>query len=230
MKLIIKKIFKLLAEKACYREFCKYNSFDPNERAVEYSFVFKQLAKIFPTKILDVGTGLTALPSLMSSCGFNVTSTDNIKDYWKSDITNRHFYVKNDDITQTKLKEKYDVITCISVLEHITGFENAVNNMFSLLKGNGYLILTFPYNENSYCENVYDLEKSVSEEKRFPTQAFSRHQIDCWLEANNAEIVEQEYWQFCSGDYWTEGEILIPPRKVNAKDRHHITCLMLKQK
>ncbi|QSH40364.1 class I SAM-dependent methyltransferase [Lentisphaerota bacterium ZTH] len=229
MKNIIKKIYKLLTEKACYREFCKYNNFSPNERAIEYNFVFRHLAKVFPEKILDVGPGLTALPNLMSSCGFNVTAVDNVKDFWESDIINRHFYVKHDDITRSKLKEKYDIITCISVLEHIVNFDAAVQNMVSLLKDNGYLIITFPYNENNYCKNVYDLEKSVSEEKRFTTQAFSRHQINCWLEANKVEIVEQEYWQFWTGDYWTEGKFLAPPRKVTAKDKHHHTCLVIKK-
>lgn len=229
MKTIIKKIFKFLIEKACYREFCRYNYYGPNERAVEYNFVFRQLSKVYPEKILDVGTGLTALPSLMSSCGFNVTATDNIKDYWKNDITNRHFHVINDDITKTLLTGKYDMITCISVLEHVIDFSAAVKNMLFLLKKNGLLVLTCPYNEKQYCNNVYALKDSVADETRFTTQAFSRNELNKWLSENDAEILEQEYWQFYSGEYWTEGSFSVPPVKVDKNERHHITCLVIRK-
>lgn len=81
-----------------------------------------------------------------------MTATDNIKNYWPFGMMNRHYYVINDDITKTKLTDRYDLIACISVLEHIQDADNAVKNKFVLLKDKGSLILTFPYNENGYIK------------------------------------------------------------------------------
>jgi hypothetical protein len=48
---------------------------------------------------------------------------------------------------------------CISVLEHIPIFNEAVNDMVSLFKDDGVLIMTLPYSHNNYCENIYQLEE-----------------------------------------------------------------------
>lgn len=90
-----------------------------NERPVEFAFVFRVVAETYPKKILDVGTGTTALPHLMRNCGALVTATDNVRDYWAEGMVNRHYHVLDDDITQTRLAGRFDLVTCVSVLEHI---------------------------------------------------------------------------------------------------------------
>lgn len=212
------------------REF-KYQPYSFNERAVEFSFVFKQIARIYPQRILDVGTGTTALPHLLYNCGFLVTAIDNIKDYWTSGMYNRHYYVINDDITNTQLVDKFDLITCVSVLEHITNFDAAIRGMFKLLNPNGYLILTVPYTESKYVENVYALPKSnAGKDIPYVTQSFSRNELNGWLKDSGGTILEQEYWQFWDGDFWTVGNKLIPPKKVGINERHQLSCLLLQNK
>ena len=58
-------------------EYKKQTFFGFNERPLEYSFVFKYISKLCPTNILDVGTGITALPQLMRKCGPFVIAIDN---------------------------------------------------------------------------------------------------------------------------------------------------------
>src|SRR5690554_5665673 len=113
----------------CKREYQKQKFKRFNERAVEFAFVFNVISKIYPKSILDVGTGTTALPHLMRNCGPLVTASDNIRDYWAKGILNRHYHIIDDDITKTQLKGKFDLITCISVLEHIEKYNDAVGNM-----------------------------------------------------------------------------------------------------
>jgi len=55
-----------------------------------------------------------------------VTTVDNVKDYWPSGMSNRHYYVINDDIRDWKLNHKSDLITSISVVEHIEQSDSAV--------------------------------------------------------------------------------------------------------
>jgi len=149
-----------------------------NERPIEFGFVFRKFQEIYPRKVLDVGTGTTALPHLMSNCGFLVTAIDNVHDYWPSGMLNRHYHVIDDDITDSRLKETFDLITCISVLEHIEQADQAVQNMFSLLNPNGHLLMTFPYNEKSYVKNVYDLPgSSYGRGSSYITQSYSRTEL-----------------------------------------------------
>ena len=188
------------------REF-KRQPYSLNERPVEYGFVFRHISKLYPSEVLDVGTGTTALPHLMYNCGLRVTAIDNIKNYWRFGMYNRHYYVINDDITQTMLNKQFDLVTCISVLEHIESFDIAVRNMFRLLKPGGHLILTSPYTENRYIDNVYTLPGSSAQGK----------------------IVEQEYWQFWDGDYWSVGNKIIPPRQTKANKKHQLSCILFQK-
>ena len=229
-RIFFHRIGMLYGEKVCLRE-CNNQKFTGiNERPIEFAFLFRQLVNYWPQKILDVGTGMTSLPHLMRNCGFHVTATDNIKDYWPMGMVNRHYHVINDDITQSSLTETYDVITCISVLEHICKHREAIKSMYKLLVPGGRLILTCPYNEKLYAENVYALpESSVTEKFPFITQAFSRDELNIWLEDTSFKIIEQEYWEFFDGDYWTCGERITPPRRVEIHARHQLTCLLLQK-
>lgn len=202
-----------------------------NERAIEFSFLFAAIAKYYPKRVLDVGTGTTALPHLIRNSGPLVTAIDNIKDYWAEDIVNRHYHVINDDITQTKILDLFDLVTCISVLEHVQEFDKAVKSMSSLLARNGLLVLTFPYNEGRYVENVYKLKgSSYGQTAKYVTQSYSREQVDHWLSTFGLEILNQEYWECWTGDYWTVGQQIIPPVKVSRDKKHHLTCLLLRKK
>ena len=81
---------------------------------------------------------------------------DNVKDYWPSGMSNRHYYILDRDIASSKRLEldgKFDLITCVSVLEHIIDHKMALQNMFGLLNEGGHLIITCPYTENNYTEN-----------------------------------------------------------------------------
>jgi SAM-dependent methyltransferase len=201
-----------------------------NERPIELSFVFRQLARHYPRKILDVGTGTSALPSMMRRCGFLVTATDNVKDYWPIWMYNRHYHIVNDDITESRLHERFDLITCISVLEHVEEFDAAVAHMFRLLNPTGHLILTFPYTEKEYVKNVYKLPgASYGQSHPYICQSFSRNDIDRWLRDSGGELAEQEFWQFWEGDYWTAGNQIIPPRQVAAQDKHQLSCILIQR-
>jgi 2-polyprenyl-3-methyl-5-hydroxy-6-metoxy-1,4-benzoquinol methylase len=212
------------------REFRRQKFLRFNERPVEFGFVFRKVAEIYPLHILDVGTGTTALPHLMRNCGCLVTAVDNVRDYWSFGMSNRHYHIIDDDITNTRLKGPFDMVTCISVLEHIEKHDDAIRNMFSLLKPKGHLILTCPYTEKSYVRNVYELPgSSYGQGAPYVTQSYSRNELNRWVEANKASIVEQEFWQYWDGEYWTIGKQIIPPKKVSAADEHQLTCVLFQK-
>ena len=69
-----------------------------NERAIEYQFVFRSLIQTGANTVLDVGTGDTALPHLLRTCGYHVTAIDNVDGFWPKGMINRHWCVLKDDI------------------------------------------------------------------------------------------------------------------------------------
>jgi len=143
---------------------------------------------------------------------------------------NRHYHVIDDDITDSRLKDRFDLITCISVLEHIEQSDDAVRNMFSLLNQDGHLVMTFPYSEESYVRNVYELPgSSYGQGEPYITQSFSRTDLERWVQNNRGVIVEQEFWQFWEGDHWTVGRQVIPPKKVTPGDKHQLTCVHMRK-
>lgn len=126
---------------------------DINERIIENPFVFQHLPKSKKTKILDIGSCETIMPIQLASLGYQVTGMD-IRPY---DLTHPNLKFIQEDICQTTLpKESFDVITCISVIEHIgldtlygkshkqTSDKKALQQMYKLLKPGGELILTTP--------------------------------------------------------------------------------------
>jgi len=213
------------------REFLAQQFVGVNERPVEYRFVFENLTRAMPKSVLDVGTGRTALPQLMRTCGFVVTAIDNVRDYWPSGMVNRHYHVVDDDILSPRTRGPFDFVTCISTLEHIPDYGRAVRNMFALLRPGGTLVLTFPYNDARYCANVYALPGSIGADRHtFVTQAFSRADVEAWLAESSADIVAEEYWRFFTGEYWTLGERVVPPARTSRSEPHQIACLSLRKR
>lgn len=185
-----------------------------NERPVEYSFAFSWLNQIQPTTVLDVGTGKSALPALVRTCGFLVTAIDNIKDYWTKGLTNRHWLVEDQDITRPGADKQFDVVLCISVLEHITETRAAIEGMHARTRPGGYLILTTPFGHEGH-PNVYTLPGSYGVNNRYPCRQHSPADLESWLSCG-FELVAAEYWAAFDSPYWSVGSFIRPLRRSDA--------------
>ena len=212
-------------------EWHKADERGPNERPLEYSFALQALSHSRYQDVLDVGPGLAPWPAVVELCGYHVTATDEMTIYWQQKIINKHFHVIHDDITATKIKQKFGIITCISTLEHIPKHADAVSNMASLLKDDGILILSFPYNEHRYVPNAYDLQDAgYGKGASFITQIFDRKTIDLWIKLTGLEIIQQRYYRCFTGELWTVGTRLRPMEEVSVDQPHHLTGLVLAKK
>ena len=199
-----------------------------NERPLEYGFALSCLAELCPAKILDVGTGATAWPQLLSNCGYNVTAIDEGGSYWGRQPINRHHYVLHDDIRSPRIEDEYDVITCLSVIEHIEDHGAAIRGLRKLVRTGGFVILSVPYDERRFIENVYALPGvSYGADAPYICRVYSRLEVQTWL-AEGFEVARQEYYRIFSGDLWAFGERLRPPVQTNVDEPHHLSCLMLK--
>lgn len=218
---------KILRSEAEAQEFDRHN-----ERPAEFAFVFRQVNKCAPRTVLDVGTGTTALPVLLSDCGCVVTALDNIRDYWPAGMANRHWHVVDDDITRTRLSGSFDMVTCISVLEHIVDYRAAVRNMMQLLKPGGHLVLTCPYTELQHVENCYQASEAHESMQNLPyiCRSYSRADLDDWLKDTSGELVEMEFWRGWSGRHWALGERIAPPQPSSRDAAHNHACLVIRRR
>ena len=202
-----------------------------NERSAEYAFVFRHITSCAPRTVLDVGTGTTALPAQLAACGCVVTAIDNVHDYWPAGMVNRHWYVMDDDITKTSQSAQFDMVTCISVLEHIIDHRAAVRNMMRLLRPGGHFVLAGPYTEREYVENCYRVKGADEGSQKLPyiCRSYSRTELDSWLADNGGELIEAEYWRTWTGRHWSLGERVAPPEPSNREGAHTHACFLIRR-
>jgi 2-polyprenyl-3-methyl-5-hydroxy-6-metoxy-1,4-benzoquinol methylase len=85
------------------------------------------------------------LPALLRNRGCHVTAVDNVSDYWehgRHSLINRHWLVIDDDIRRpTTLRSRFDLISCISVIEHIDDPAAALRSIIKLLEPGRHLVL-----------------------------------------------------------------------------------------
>lgn len=125
-------------------------------RKLEYAFVLDSLVPDDGLKVLDVGSGVTILPHVLSRMGCIVDALDPAPE-WKLGTTEigqlyNSFYDSdvryiNDHVHSIQEDELYDRVTSVSVLEHLARREigRTLDKMVSLLKPEGRLILTIDY-------------------------------------------------------------------------------------
>jgi SAM-dependent methyltransferase len=204
-----------------------------NERSIEYGFALRGLAKNRASSVLDVGTGTTAWPHLLRNCGYVVTAIDNVTDYWPQGMVNRHWPVLDVDITKPdseKLREKYDAITCISVVEHIKDHVTAVQNMTALLKTGAILILTTPFSCGHSHPNVYSRPDALwGKDLPYICRSSSSAELQEWLDSD-LSIEQRELWQLFTGPVWATGERCEWRRAETEDEPHQLGCFLFRKK
>lgn len=213
-----------------YYEWTQRSTRHVNERPVEYAFSLQCLSKHGSKTILDVGSGRTAWPQLLAGCGFSVTAVDQASEYWSGFFVNRHHWVLHQDITAPELGERFDAVTCLSVIEHIPHDTLAIRGMANLVRPGGHIILSFPYSERRYVDNVYALPGvSYGQTASYICRVYDRKTVDKWADSAGLRLIEQRYYRIFEGDLWAFGARLHPTPEVSVDETHHLTCLVFER-
>ena len=210
---------------------------DINERSVEYRYVFKQVTEFAPQTVMDMGTGKTALPALIKGCGVQVLAVDKDQEQIQENPCTRGGYCSFDILQQDLLdiddNNKFDMILCISVLEHNREHASVMKKMSNLLSPSGVIVVTFPYKEDEYVPNSYQLPMAGYGRDAGPDnicQMYSREQLEAWQSDCGLELVDQEYWQAFTGAYWTYGQRMWPLKQTSKEETHQLTCVTFRKK
>lgn len=101
------------------------------------------------------------------------------------------------DITSDKftdvMAEKYDSVICINVIEHIENDAKAVQNLLSVLRPQGFLLLFVPAFESLYN----DLDSLAGHHRRYHL-----HDSKRLLKGLNCRLVENKYFNPIGGLGW----------------------------
>ena len=104
--------------------------------------MIKDIAKRTKGKeILEVGSGHKVNRKYI----FSYRNLFNKKNSYVTSDINPTFGHKIVDITTFKEIEKYDIILCLSVLEHVFNFEEGIKNMYGALRKEGTLYISVPF-------------------------------------------------------------------------------------
>lgn len=130
-------------------------------------WTLKKFISYLKGDILEVGFGIGNFTKELTSFG-NVFAIDIDKEHIKETtaLLKGKAKVGWGDIEKGSYffnKRVFDSVVCINVLEHIQDDDKALNNIHSLLKNEGYLILLVPAHQFLYGE----IDKSIEHFRRY---------------------------------------------------------------
>lgn len=170
----VRRVYLTLFKINLIGEFIRFNNIKKIINDIEYE----------PREILDAGCGGGLYSSYLSekfpmskivACDVSNNVTRNLS-------PNVTFLVK--DLSTLEFKNKFDLIVCIDVLEHITNDEKVIENFKMSLKDNGCLIIHVPRYplEYKYFIKNYHQEDHVRD-------GYGKKQLEYLLNKYNFEII-----------------------------------------
>ncbi len=131
------------------------------------------------TRILDCGCGAGALvsfliknkirPELIGGCDISDLVIERNKGIFKS----VEFFVCNLGVKQDIKKNKYDVVVCSEVIEHVKNWKLLINNLKEFLNPGGIIILS------TQSGKRYDHHKELGHLKHFSAHEISEQMEKC---------------------------------------------------
>lgn len=115
-------------------------------------FIFKKLP-IKKGSFIDVGAGNGLFLKFFKDRGFEVEGIELEKDQvheMRKDFKLKDVSIRQGDITNLHGDENFDVVIASDVIEHIENDVKALENLFSFVKKDGYLVLTVPAHMHLY--------------------------------------------------------------------------------
>ena len=132
-------------------------------------------------------------------------------------LTHRHWLILDDDIQRTILQQQFDMVTCVSALEHIQAYDQAVRTTMGLLKPGGHLVITGHYTDAFHvndCCRVPGADAELAAEP-YIGNSYSGEDLRRWLRDGEeliGGILEGVYWKALGSRYAHSATGAVEPR------------------
>lgn len=141
--------------------------FKEKENLARVNIVLGFLRNIYPSSLLDVGSGrgVFLFPLLKEFENINVTSLDildkriELLSNIKNGGVNNLNVLKDDICTYNEKDNTYEVVTLLEVLEHIKDYKKAIKNAIRL--SSSFIVITVPSKEDNNPEHINLLTKDI---------------------------------------------------------------------
>ena len=108
--------------------------------------LIREISLLEGANVLDIGAGEGAFSQRLIDEGFEVKAVDFRIDRFRANAECQRVDLNTD--FHDKWTNEFDLVVAIEVIEHLFNPRHFINNCLSVLKNNGYLLLTSPNTEN----------------------------------------------------------------------------------
>lgn len=97
------------------------------------------------SKILDIGSGTGYVAAMLQNKGYrNITVSDGLAESLKILKSKNFQNIKRIVLPEINLRDKYDVVLLLDVLEHVKADDASLENIYKILSKSGICIVTVP--------------------------------------------------------------------------------------
>lgn len=173
-------------------------------------WMYSSIAPFTSGNILEIGSGLGNISNFFVQADSSITLSDIDEfylDYLKKkfhqnaavkDFLNVDLQKKDFDTYYAVLKDKFDTVFLLNVLEHLEDEAFAIQNCKYLLKKNGTLIILVP----AYSFLFSEMDKQLNHFRRYTT-----HSLSLALSNEKLNIEKKFYFNFLGIPAWLYGKI-----------------------
>lgn len=173
-------------------------------------WMYQTIKPFIKGNILEIGSGIGNLSSFFIKDNFQITLSDNEQEY--VDLLKTRF--KNNNSVNSieridlehpeferifpELKEKFDTVFLLNVLEHIMKDQAAINNCMSFLKPGGQLLILTP----AYSFLYSSLDKALGHYRRYTIENLNK-----LIDSSGLIKLHSFYFNFLGIFAWFYGKI-----------------------
>lgn len=147
-------------------------------------YIFFQIKKFIKGNVLEVGAGIGSFTNNYKNLPDKITLSEIDRDNLLS--IKKKFKDSNinftDDLTRN-IKNNYDTIMYLNVLEHIEDDTKEINDAFQKLNTGGFLIILVPAHNNLYSE----FDRAIGHFRRYEIKYFRN------LKVNNSKLIRLNF-------------------------------------